>query len=111
MVALLVFMIATLDKGPFGDNVIKNPARYIQYQLTAMKHTYQLRGMASTLRMRQPYHPGRGFQLVLLDIYSYFDISRKVVGKNVLATIPKGNMGYDLFLTTVAVEPTFVACL
>ena len=30
MVALLVFIIATLDKGPFGDNVIKNPARYIQ---------------------------------------------------------------------------------
>ena len=40
MVALLVFRIATLKivfgrkklsdgKGPFGDNVIKNPARYI----------------------------------------------------------------------------------
>ena len=40
MVALLVFRIATLEilfgrkklsdaKGPFGDNVIKNPARYI----------------------------------------------------------------------------------
>ena len=30
MVALLVFIIATLEitKGPFGDNVIKNPARY-----------------------------------------------------------------------------------
>ena len=41
-------------------------------------------------------------------------ISRKVVGKNVHATIPKGNMGYDqytLFLTTVAVEPTSVAFL
>ena len=37
-----------------------------------------------------------------------------VVAKNVHATIPKGNMGYDqytLFLTTVAVEPTFVAFL
>ena len=41
----------------------------------------------------------------------YTAISREVVGKNVYATIPKGNMGYDqsLFLTTVAVEPTFVA--
>ena len=40
MVALLVFIIATLEivfgwkklldaKGPFGDNVIKNPARYL----------------------------------------------------------------------------------
>ena len=37
MVALLVFRIATVfgrkmlfdAKGPFGDNVIKNPARYI----------------------------------------------------------------------------------
>ena len=40
MVALLVFIIPTLEivfgrkklfhtKGPFGDNVIKNPARYI----------------------------------------------------------------------------------
>ena len=40
-------------------------------------------------------------------------ISRKVVGKNVLATIPKGNMGYDQFTVpdTVAVEPTFVAFL
>ena len=40
-------------------------------------------------------------------------ISRKVVGKNVLATIPKGNMGYDQFTVpdTVAFEPTFVAFL
>ena len=41
-VAFLVFIIATLEivfgwkklldaKGPFGDNVIKNPARYILY--------------------------------------------------------------------------------
>ena len=27
----------------------------------------------------------------------YADISRKVVGKNVHATIPKGNMGYDRY--------------
>ena len=40
-------------------------------------------------------------------------ISRKVVGKKVHATIPKGNMGYDQYTVpdTVAVEPTFVAFL
>ena len=40
-------------------------------------------------------------------------ISRKVVGKNVHATIPKGNMGYDQYSVPdfVAVEPTFVAFL
>ena len=39
-------------------------------------------------------------------------ISRKV-GKNVHATIPKGNIGYDQFTVpdTVAVEPTFVTFL
>ena len=37
-------------------------------------------------------------------------ISRDVVGKNVHAKIPKGNMGYDQYTVpdTVAVEPTFV---
>ena len=40
-------------------------------------------------------------------------ISRKVVRKNVPATIPKGNMGYDQYTVpnTVAVEPAFVALL
>ena len=40
-------------------------------------------------------------------------ISRKVVAKNVHATIPKGNMGYDQYTVpdTVAVESTFVASL
>ena len=40
-------------------------------------------------------------------------ICRKVVGKTVHATIPKGNMGYDQYTVpdTVAVEPTFVAFL
>ena len=40
-------------------------------------------------------------------------ISRKVVGKNVHATIPKGDMGYDEYTVpdTVAVELTFVAFL
>ena len=40
-------------------------------------------------------------------------ISRKVVGKNEHATIPKGNMGYDQYTVPdfVAVEPTFAAFL
>ena len=40
-------------------------------------------------------------------------ISRKVVGKDVHATIPKGNMGYVQYTVpdTVAVEPTIVAFL
>ena len=29
-----------------------------QYQLSALKHMYQLRGMASTLRMRTTISPG-----------------------------------------------------
>ena len=41
----------------------------------------------------------------------YTAISRKVVGKNVHATIPKGNMRYVQYTAhdTVAVDPTFVA--
>ena len=40
-------------------------------------------------------------------------ILRKVVGKNVHATIPRGYMGYVQYNVpdTVAVEPTFVALL
>ena len=40
-------------------------------------------------------------------------ISRKFVGKNVHATIPKGHMGYDQYSVPdfVAVEPTVVALL
>ena len=40
-------------------------------------------------------------------------ISRKVVGKNVHATILKGNMGYDQYTVpdTVAVKPSFAAFL
>ena len=43
-------------------------------------------------------------------IYTHTAISRRVVGKNVHVTIPKGNMGYDQYTVpgTVAVEPTFV---
>ena len=45
--------------------------------------------------------------------WMYTAISRKVVGKSVHATIPKGNMGYDKYTVPdfVAVEPTFVAFL
>ena len=48
-------------------------------------------------------------ELPLLDTV----ISRKVVGKNAQATIPKGNMGYDQYTVPeiVAVEPVFVAFL
>ena len=44
------------------------------------------------------------------SVYSYFE---KIVGKDVHATIPKGNMGYVQYTVpdTVAVEPTFVAFL
>ena len=48
-----------------------------------------------------------------LNPYLITAIARKVVRKNVHATIPKGNMGYVKYtvLDTVAVEPTFVAFL
>ena len=39
-------------------------------------------------------------------------ISRKVVGKNVHSTVPKGNMGYDQYtFLTLAAKPTFLAFL
>ena len=40
----------------------------------------------------------------------YTAIWRKVVGKNVHATIPKGKMGYDQYTVpdTVAVKPTLL---
>ena len=46
-------------------------------------------------------------------MYTYTAISRKVVGKTVHTTSPKGNMGYDQYTVpdTVAVELTFVAFL
>ena len=48
-----------------------------------------------------------------LSCFLYTDISRKVVGKKLHATIPKGNMWYDQYTVpnTVAIEPTFVAFL
>ena len=43
----------------------------------------------------------------------YTAISRKVVGKNVHATIPKGNMGYDQYAVpdTLAIESSIVTFL
>ena len=48
--------------------------------------------------------------VLLTSLYSYFE---KGCRKNVHATIPKGNMGYDQYTVpdTVAVEPTFVTFL
>ena len=46
-------------------------------------------------------------------LFTYKAILRKVVRRNVHATTPKGNMGYDQYtvLDTVALEPTFVALI
>ena len=66
------------------------------------------------MRVPTRYLGSRGWVLsCLLDQLKYTAISRKVVGKNVLATIPKGNMGYDQYTVpdTVAVELSFVAFL
>ena len=61
---------------------------------------------------------GKPFQVAYIighewDGIAHTAISRKVVGKKVHATIPKGNMGYDQYTVsnTVAVEPTFAASL
>ena len=53
------------------------------------------------------------YMTTFLQTSTYTAISRKVVGKKVPATIPKGNMGYDQYTVsdTVAVEPTFAASL
>ena len=53
------------------------------------------------------------FFFYMFYIDSYTAISRKVVGKNVHATIPKGNMGYHQYAVpdNVAVKHTFVAFL
>ena len=45
------------------------------------------------------------------DFFSeFYGISRKVIGKNVHTTIPKGNVGYDQYAVpdTVAVESSVV---
>ena len=52
-----------------------------------------------------PFFTNLQIQLPLVDTA----ISRKVVGKNAQATIPKGNMGYVQYTVPeiVAVEPVF----
>ena len=56
--------------------------------------------------------PPKGYKRYTLFVV-FTAISRKVVGKNVHATIRKGNMGYVQYTVpdTVAVERTFVAFL
>ena len=55
------------------------------------------------------------YQGLLNDNSEFTAILRKVVGKTVHATIPKGNIGYDQYtvpdINIVAVENTFVAFL
>ena len=53
------------------------------------------------------------YQGLLNDNSEFTAILRKVVGKTVHATIPKGNMGYDQYTVPdiVAVDNTFVAFL
>ena len=56
------------------------------------------------------YCPTRFVQKRPIKVYSYFE---KGCRKNLHATIPKDNMGYDQYTVpdTVAVEPTFFAFL
>ena len=74
-----------------------------------MNHNFWkvLNGMVCTIS-----YSNRNFRVFRVNS-KYTAISRKFVKNKVHATIPKGNMGYDqyLFLTTVAVEPTFVTFL
>ena len=53
------------------------------------------------------------YQGLLNDNSEFTAILRKVVGKTVHATIPKGNMGYDQYTVPdiVVVKNTFVAFL
>ena len=57
--------------------------------------------------------PVLSIRIVLNCFYLHTAISRKVVGKNVHATIPKGNMGHDQHAVpdAVAVESSIAAFL
>ena len=59
------------------------------------------------------FMPGLSIRIVLNCFYLHTAISRKVVGKNVHATIPKGNMGHDQHAApdTAAVESSIAAFL
>ena len=52
-------------------------------------------------------------QLLLFFNVLYTGISRKVVGKNVHATVPRGNMGYDQYTVpdSVVVKTSFIVFL
>ena len=69
-----------------------------------VKYIYRLTE-ASCLGYEEMHKPG--------GACIYTAISGKVVGKNVHATIPKGNVEYVQYTVpdTVAVEPTFVSFL
>ena len=93
----------------------KWPTVYIRYKKLA-----RLIGPSrvNAVKVRQSQHAFALFSAFLarikgLTVFNYTVISRKVVGKNVHATIPKGNMGYDQYTVpdTVAVELTSVAFL
>ena len=86
----------------------------------AVAHSSCLFGAEYYSGQRERKSIWQGFQSKICELVSgklskclYTAISRTVVGKNVHATIPKGNMGYDQYAVpdTVAVEPTFVTFL
>ena len=54
---------------------------------------------------------GRLHQIRIVVSDKYTAISRKVVGKKVHATIPKGNIGYVQYTVPDTVDVTFVAFL
>ena len=60
-----------------------------------------------------PHFDGKCSSAWLTGVTLYTVISRKIFGKTVHATIPKGNIGYDQYTVpdTVAVELSFVAFL
>ena len=65
----------------------------------------------SNLNVRFMYSASQNIRRALNDnMEMHTAISRKVVGKNVHATIPKGNTGYNQYTVPdiVAVEPSFV---
>ena len=87
-------------ENPTSRVVVKSPYTVQEFSLFPKPHSI-------SVNSRYPIIPLQ----TLLNVYTA--ISRKVVGKNVHAEIPKGNLGYDQYTVsdTVAVKPTFVAFL
>ena len=111
LLVLLNLVEPTFPTIPFK----KWPTVYIRYKQLA-----RLIGPSrvNAVKVRQSQHAFALFSAFLarikgLTVFNYTVISREVVGKNVHATIPKGNMGYDQHTVpdTVAVELTSVAFL